>query len=283
VPEQSASWFVGVDLAWGQRNRTGLAALAADGTLADLTEVRTDDEIAEWIGRYSTGRCVVSFDAPLIVNNPTGRRPCEAELGRLFGRYDAGAHPSSLARPEFTDGGRANRLAARLALDVDPASTAPRRAIEVYPHPASIALFDLPSTIKYKHKPGRDLDHLRKELLRLMELIEALARADVPLRVRGHQRWGTIRETVEAASRKADLKKVEDMVDAVLCAYVGLYSVRRPELTTTFGDVTTGYIVTPITAAIRSQSGDCVRNGHPSTSYRDSGISPASRRSWRYG
>ena len=34
-------------------------------------------------------------------------------------------------------------------------------------------------------------------------------------------------------------------VDAVLCAYVGLYSYHRPEDVTVYGDYATGYIVTP--------------------------------------
>ena len=34
-------------------------------------------------------------------------------------------------------------------------------------------------------------------------------------------------------------------MDAVLCAYVGLFSVRRPEATTTYGSLAEGYIVTP--------------------------------------
>ena len=38
---------------------------------------------------------------------------------------------------------------------------------------------------------------------------------------------------------------VEDQVDAVVCAYVALFADARPEDTTTYGDLETGYIVTP--------------------------------------
>jgi predicted RNase H-like nuclease len=38
---------------------------------------------------------------------------------------------------------------------------------------------------------------------------------------------------------------VEDVVDAVVCAYVALLRARHPERTTVFGDLATGYIVTP--------------------------------------
>jgi predicted RNase H-like nuclease len=237
--------FVGVDLAWGTRGRTGLAALDDDGTLLDLAELRTESDIVAWLRPHTDGPCLVAMDAPLIVTNPTGRRRCEAELGAVFARHQAGAHPTNTSRPEMAAGSRALRIAEALGLEVDPRSAAPRRAIEVYPHSATVALFDLPTTLKYKHKPGRDLDLLRTESLRLVGFVESLGDASPPLHVADHPGWATVREAVAGATRKVDLKQVEDMIDAVICAYVGLFSVRRPELTTTYGDVVEGYIVTP--------------------------------------
>jgi cytosine deaminase len=245
--------FLGVDLAWAEKNRTGLAAVAEDGELLDLAEVRSDAEILDWLGPWTRNDCLVAIDAPIIVNNPTGSRSCEAALGRVFARYDAGAHPANTGKPEFAHGSRAQRLADALDLDTDPRSTAPRRAIEVYPHPATVSLFGLEKTIKYKHKQGRELSSLRVALLQLMHLVEGLETSEIPLRVRAHPRWREIRAGVEGATRKVDLKLVEDVIDAVLCAYVGLYSLRRPELTHTFGDGTTGYIVTPVTPEMRNE------------------------------
>jgi predicted RNase H-like nuclease len=237
--------YVGVDLAWGQRNRTGLAALDGAGRLLELASARSDAEILEWLEVHTSGPCLVALDAPLIVTNVSGRRRCEAELGRVFARYDAGAHPTSTARPELANGSRALHLARALDLDVDPGSSADRRAIEVYPHPATIALFGLEHTLKYKHKPGRDLALLRSESLRLVRLLEGLEEGDPPLLVRHHPVWRQVRGGLRGATRKADLKRVEDLVDAVLCAYVGLFVHRRPERTTVFGDLAEGYIVTP--------------------------------------
>jgi ppGpp synthetase/RelA/SpoT-type nucleotidyltranferase len=45
--------------------------------------------------------------------------------------------------------------------------------------------------------------------------------------------------------RKSDLRRAEDQVDAVVCAYVAMFAERRPDLTTTYGDFRSGYIVTP--------------------------------------
>ncbi len=86
---------------------------------------------------------MVGIDAPLIVTNPTGNRPCEAALNRDFRGFEAGTHPSNTGKPEFANGTRGARLAAAMDLDLDPHSPRPRRALEVYPHAASVALFRL--------------------------------------------------------------------------------------------------------------------------------------------
>jgi len=179
--------FIGVDLAWGDRKPTGLAVLDADGRLLHVSAAGNDDEIVAVLETYVAGDCLVAIDAPLIVTNPTGNRPAEAALNKDFARFDAGAHPSNTGKPEFRDQPRGARIAARLGLDMNPRSGRSRRAIEVYPHPATVALFRLGRTLKYKHKTGRDLEQLRAELIVLMGLLEGLATAEPPLLVNGHE------------------------------------------------------------------------------------------------
>jgi predicted RNase H-like nuclease len=238
-------YFAGVDLAWAGRNPTGVAVLDADGRLVQIGAVRDDAAVLAALSPYVQDECVVAFDAPLVVINPTGQRPAEAALNRDFRRFEAGAHPSNTAKPEFADIPRAARLAAALDLDMDPRSPASRRAIEVYPHPATVVLFRLARTLKYKAKPGRSVNRLRSELLLLMDGVARLAHAAVPLRVDGHAGWAELRRQVVTAQRKSELRRVEDPVDAVVCAYVALYAHRRPERITVYGDFATGYIVTP--------------------------------------
>jgi predicted RNase H-like nuclease/ppGpp synthetase/RelA/SpoT-type nucleotidyltranferase len=237
-------FHIGVDLAWGAKRPTGLAVLDHDGRLVHVSAVLTDDEILAVLAPYAEGDCLVAVDAPLIVTNPTGNRPAEAALNRDFARYDAGAHPANTGKPEFAEGSRGAALCSAMGLDMNPRSGRRRRAIEVYPHPATVALFRLDRTLKYKHKPGRDLDSLRSELLTLMTLLEGLSTAGPPLRL-DHPAWADLRHRVGNATRKSELRAVEDQVDAVVCAYVALYTARRPQDVTTYGDFETGYIVTP--------------------------------------
>lgn len=238
-------YFVGVDLAWGQEKPSGLAVLDADGRLLHVSAQRTDEAIVDSLTRYVDGACLVAFDAPLVVKNATGNRPCEAALNHDFARFDAGAHPSNTGRPEFAGVPRGARLATTLGLDIDPSSKSRRRAIEVYPHPATVALFRLGRTLKYKAKTGRPLSQLRSELMRLVKLLEGLGDSPLPLLLRDHEGWSGLVVQVESAARKSDLRRAEDQIDAVLCAYVAMFAERRPDMTTTYGDLSSGYIVTP--------------------------------------
>ena len=238
-------YFAGVDLAWAGRNPTGLAVVDADGHLVHIGAARDDASVLAALHPYVQGDCLVAFDAPLVVTNASGHRPAETALNRDFRRFEAAAHPVNTAKPEFADGPRAARLARALGLDTDLRSSATRRAIEVYPHPATVVLFRLARTLKYKAKPGRGLDQLKSELLLLMDGLETLAHAAVPLRVADHDDWLELRRQVVTAQRKSHLRRAEDPIDAVVCAYVGLYARRRPAGVTIYGDFATGYIVTP--------------------------------------
>jgi predicted RNase H-like nuclease/ppGpp synthetase/RelA/SpoT-type nucleotidyltranferase len=238
-------YFVGVDLAWGEKKPTGVAVLDSEGRLVHLSAETDDPSIVRALTRYVDGACLVALDAPLVVGNATGNRPAEAALNKDFARFDAGAHPTNTAKPEFAQGPRAARLAIELGLDLDPGSSAARRAIEVYPHPATVALFRLGRTLKYKNKPGRSLVQLRDELLTLTRLLEGLRDAPLPLLLGDDEGWRALVGQVRSAARKSDLRRAEDQVDAVVCAYVALFADRRPDLVTTYGDADTGYILTP--------------------------------------
>ncbi len=236
--------FVGLDLAWGEKKQTGVAAIASDGRLLDVGIAQDDASIIDAVAQYVGDDCIVAIDAPLIVTNQSGYRGAETTFNRDFQKFDAGAYPANTGNPLFNPP-RGALLAEALGLNMDPASGADRRAIEVYPHPASVVLFELEKTLKYKNKQGRSFDERRRELLKLMTLIEGLDHASPRLRVNHNMNWVALRKRVEAATRPAQLDRDEDPVDAVLCAYIALYWYHRPDDITIYGDFQTGYIVTP--------------------------------------
>jgi predicted RNase H-like nuclease len=241
--------LVGADLAWGHRGGSGLAVLDEAGSLLALGRVRTDDEIDDWIRHEAPGPCLVAIDAPLVVRNPTGRRECERLVARHFGRTGAVCHPTNLANPRFADGGRGWALTRRLGLDLSGDAGAARRAVEVYPHAALVELFELPTVLRYKAKPGRDRESLRSETLRLADLVESLAAAAVPARVAEHPGWRSTRAEVAATPTKARLAALQDVLDAVVCAYVALLHHRAPHRTRALGTAADGLLVTPVRPA----------------------------------
>jgi predicted RNase H-like nuclease len=234
-------YFVGLDLAWGEKNQTGVAVIDSDGRLLHLGVAHDDESIATAIAPYVADECLVAIDAPLIVPNETGARPCEAALNRDFTTFEASARPAYRGRPEFNPP-RGEVLGIRLDLDMDPHSRAKRRAIEVFPHPATVVLFRLAKTLEYKRG---EFEIRKRELLQLMTHIEGLDDASPRLRVNRSPAWVELRKRVEAATRPGHLDRDEDPVDAVICAYVALYQFHRPEDVTIYGDFATGYIVTP--------------------------------------
>jgi predicted RNase H-like nuclease len=225
--------FLGLDLGWTS-GATGVAAVAEDGRLVDSGRVQTDDEIAGWVERCPS-LDVVAVDAPLVVPNELGMREPERLMASTFGRFGASAHVSN--RTRFGGEPRAMRLARRFGWGFDPAVDTPPLCVEVYPHPALVGLFQLPYRLDYKKGPTeRRLPGFRT-FLRLLESVPELRAAE-------SRRWAGLRQVV-ADPRPGDLNRVEDEIDAILCAYLAWMWRHRREMLTVYGSVDAGYIVAP--------------------------------------
>jgi predicted RNase H-like nuclease len=240
---------IGIDLAWGPKRRTGLAVLDPSGRLAESGSVLSDGAIVAFVTPHTDDAAdgvVAAVDAPLVVPNETGRRACEAEVSRVFGQFHAGAHPSNRSRPWFVPEPRGARLAHRLGWSMDPQvrpSAGRGVAIEVYPHPAMVVLFGLDRVIPYKQKRGRDLSALRAAYGQLLGHMERVLGERLGLA--SSSRWGQIHDVVAAAQTKAALRRVEDEVDAIVCAHLAWLWANEPDRMAVIGDFATGYIVVP--------------------------------------
>lgn len=271
--------YIGIDLAWGSKNTTGAATLrwevaseagaganvpsAEAGTQDDkprlavidyADDLLTDDSIVEFIMRGDDGGgVIVGIDAPLDVPNLTGERPVEAALRRCFGKHQAGAHPAN--RTRFKDDIRGERLAKRLAgehgiindFQFRAGDTSIRRCVEVFPHPAMVVLFGLEKTLKYKAKPGRDHASRMAEYARYVDGLRSLEDVEPALRVPA---WLTVPTDKQGAA----LKRYEDLLDALMCAYVAAYFGHwgDGERCMVIGDARSGYIVSPVTRDFRA-------------------------------
>ena len=97
--------FLGVDLAWGEGtpkkppNDTGVAALNEAGDLLDAGWTVGLDETAEWIDEQADKDTLLFIDAPLIVENTTGQRPCDRQVGQCYVRIPRQAEHRFHAKP----------------------------------------------------------------------------------------------------------------------------------------------------------------------------------------
>ena len=243
--------FIGLDLAWSSRNRSGGAVIQAGQLVAATGLLRGDEEVLAFVADHlpAPGAAVVAVDAPLCVPNDTGRRRCDGEVSHAWGKYEAGAYPANRQRLAVEGVVRGEVLAAALAGRHGFVQTAPlpqrgegRYLCEVFPHPAHVALFQLPRTLKYKRKPGRDNACLNGEMTRYQQLLEGLAQADPPL-VGLEALTGRDASALRGQARK----ELEDALDAVTCAYVAWYAWwHGPERQQVYGSIAEGHILTPL-------------------------------------
>jgi predicted RNase H-like nuclease len=206
----------------------------------------SDDELLQFLAAHDAGGAVVALDAPLVVSNPAGtRRACEAELQRRYGRLGAGPYPTNLGLL----GGRvrAMELVRRsprpyLTVPRDPGRRRGWWAVEVFPAPALVELGGLARAVRYKKGPP---EARRAGIRAVAAVLGGLAGADPPLRLDPAGRLARELGRLEAL-RGAGLKAVEDLADAHVCAYVGLWWWAHGRAATLIaGDDATGAILIP--------------------------------------
>ena len=162
---------------------------------------------------------LVAVDMPLSRHPIVGRRRCDDEVSRAFGKKGAAVHSPGAARPgKLSDDLRQAFEALDFGLCVKP----PARGLsEVYPHAALVEFLQAPRRLEYKAaKTSRYWPPLsateRREKLRLVwaRIVEAMERRiagvaeSLPLPAPGVRGWR--------------LKAYEDKLDAIVCCAVGI-------------------------------------------------------------
>ncbi|MCO5202779.1 MAG: DUF429 domain-containing protein [Chloroflexi bacterium] len=240
--------FAGVDLAWSGRNPTGLCVLrhgAAGLHFESLGCARlTGVEVAAWLDTLGP-EVIAGIDAPLLAS-PTRR--AEAELARVYGSrgvYAYAARPDFLERRGIAEGPRLGHALLASGWSLDPRSGDDRRAIEVFPHAAIVALFGAARALRYKKGPVAS----RMEPLReYQRLIRTHVRSEAP-ELLASPLGDFLREPVERVSVRS-VKDTEDRLDAITCALSAHHIWRHGGLgTMVFGDGSSGYIAVPVAVA----------------------------------
>ena len=243
--------FVGVDLAWSEKNNSGIALLKSrKGQIKYLHSrlVLTDDEILQYIAEKTKETpSLIAIDAPLVVPNEYGQRPADRLITKHFGKYEAGAYPANrqiLSKYGSIRGEEITKLLQASCFTHDPEIKRfekSRKFLEVYPHPAMVVLFNLKKTLKYKKRRNRPCEVRLKELKRYQNYLRKLI--TIP---RNIQKTDDILSTDVTDMKVKSLKDLEDRIDAIMCAYIAYYCWSNPNKCKIFGTREDGYILTPI-------------------------------------
>lgn len=219
--------FIGLDLAWSPRNRTGAAILQGDTVLAYTGQLGSNEEILAFVAPYlqDDASAIIAIDAPLRVPNSTGTRFCDQALSAEWRRFEAGALPANRRLLAFAGEVRGEALVTLLARHYGFVECAPlpqqregRYLCEVFPHPSHVRFFGLSKTLKYKARPGRSLHERLAEFVRYQQLLGTLQQATPPL-------FGMdelLAVNLQGLTGRA-LKAYEDTLDAITCAYTAAY------------------------------------------------------------
>jgi|SRR3989344_5490716 len=251
-------FFIGIDLAWSEKNGSGVVVLKGDVNKAEFVcgnIFYSDDEILKFIeDNIGDKKALISIDAPLIVPNESGRRLAEDLAGKLFRKYDAGAHPANRKRlSSWTGkirGEEISKLLSTKGFEHDPyikKLEASRKFFEVYPHPSIVVLFKLDKILKYKNKPNRSYEFRWNEFKKYQNYLKSLKDLSLPK--------GVIDKNVKNLKGNA-LKDYEDLLDGIFCAYLSYYTWKNPEKCAVLGNMKKGYILTPVFEDMQKQLKD---------------------------
>ena len=228
--------FLGVDLAWGEgterrpANETGLVCLDGTGAVIEAGWARGLDETLDWIrDKTREADWLMAVDAPLVVNNQTGQRLCEKQVGQRYGRWKVSANTTNLSSPRKAGVALLSRMAMVGWQHTDGRAGPPgsgRHVFECYPYTTIVGVTELgyvDERPRYKRKPkGLSTAAWRPQRAAACDdLLARLARLDTtdpPLVLKSHPVTRTLLQE-PSPNAEAAYKHREDLLDAALCAW----------------------------------------------------------------
>jgi predicted RNase H-like nuclease len=241
--------ILGIDAAWTAGEPSGVALVRQDGTrwrclatapsyaaFVGLADGRTPDWTRTGMGWVPNAErlldaasklagepaTLVTVDMPVSTTAILGRRTADREVSRAFGAQWCSAHSPGPDRPgllgaEFSR--RFSEAGYRLATAATPAGI-PNRLVEVYPHPALLALLQRDRRVPYKVSKTSSYwkgTPVKERIDRLLNEFTAIRRGlathidDIAIAL----------PSAETVKTLASLKPFEDALDALVCCWVG--------------------------------------------------------------
>jgi len=227
--------YLGIDLAWGEgsqvkpANRSGVVALESDGRIVHAGWTTGVDETIEWIETNAVADTLLFVDAPLVIDNETGQRLAERQVGQRYGKWWVSANSTNTKSPRQAGVQLRRRLADRGWRYDDGLDGPPKRGrslSECYPYTAIVGAPELRYDDKrpaYK-RAKKGMKAVESWPVRtsacdeLIQRLAALAGSDVPMDLLSHANTAAL-VRVPSPAVTAQYKKREDLLDAAICAW----------------------------------------------------------------
>ncbi len=238
---------MGLDLAWAPRNSSGGAVMepVEDGVvrLVSSSHLRSHEDVLGWIAR-NRGRqgALMAVNAPIIVENSSGRRACDDQLNQHFSRYQIDDHHVNIVSAGHPR--TMGRAMMRMGFDPDPQADGDR-VFETFTQPAQVLMFDLERPVRLKHGP---IGARKDAVARYRELI-VTRMPDAWPALKSSPALRSLLERDLGGLNGTRLGELEDKLEALLCAYISAFlDMRGPEACAFLGDLYEGYILLPTSA-----------------------------------
>ena len=228
--------FIGIDLAWSEgggskkAKESGAVILDASGAVLHANWIVGVEETVNWLEKHvpCCTRALLVVDAPLVVNNDTGQRVCERQVGQRYGRWKVSAN-STNKETKYLSGVELRRRLAKCGWSYSDGCAGPpqegRHMSECYPYTAIVGVAELgyKERPKYKRKPkGVSTQEFRairaRECDELIHRIDQIPSTLPPLKLRSNPATRTLVEE-SSPGQDTEYKHREDLLDAVICAW----------------------------------------------------------------
>jgi len=171
-----------------------------------------------------TGVSCISVDMPLATTPITRRRAADTAISSRFGPKGCAVHSPSAERPgAIADQLRADFAALGYPLHTSGNDPAAPALIECYPHVALLAL--LKRNYRVPYKVSRSGQYWKADQLSRRERIERLLKQFQEIQDGLNKHISGIPDVIPEPSELstlASLKPAEDMLDGLICAWIGI-------------------------------------------------------------
>jgi len=208
--------YIGIDLAWGEKNLSGFCALHVEKNrlkILELSLLKSIEDIVQEIQKYKDDKVFIGIDAPLVVTNETGNREIEKKFNKDFAKYSISMLPANRKiLTKYSPNIRSEELFSKLTkLGFKRDYNSNKVVFEVYTHSTIAMCFNNHKILPYKRKKGRSVDFVREQLDIYKKYLKTV--------IANHE---IFKEDISTC-RGQKLKDYEDKLDAITCAYTMKY------------------------------------------------------------